>query len=252
MKRKKERRAGFSAGPHKLRVEYYDLAGQKEIHVGWRKKGAKEWVWLSDKPAAERKKWPAIILAPSKGRAVIYRNFVAGTTARAIGVGFPGGINMAYSGDHLAPELIWTGAFIDAGHHWTNRGQGSEPPAGNQVVKLTTKPSLPAEARPLGYELDAAGNPTFVTAIGALHLHDAYTPSSGTGLHRTITVTGSGPSTNSITLVEGVPVKPAGPDAYEIDGKLTVTVKSAKLTESGALVLPLVPGDATELRYTWK
>jgi hypothetical protein len=44
---------------------------------------------------------------------VIYRHFIAGTPARAIGVGFPNGTNIAHSAENLAPELFWTGNFMD-------------------------------------------------------------------------------------------------------------------------------------------
>lgn len=250
--REKETTAKFSAGPHKLRVEYYDVGGTEEIHVAWRKKGSKDWVWLSNEAQNANKEWPPIILFPSQERAVIYRNFVADTTPRAIGIGFPGGINMAYSADHHAPELIWTGLFIDAGHHWTARGQGNEPPAGEKVVKLTSKPALPATTKSRGYKLDRAGNPTFITEVGSLRLQDSYTPTPPAGLTRTLKVSGSSTNPENLTLAEGIPIKDIGSNAYELDGKVTLTVKAAKLVDGKTLVLPLAPGTTSELQYTWK
>lgn len=245
--RTQETTSALNAGPHKLRVEYYDIAGQKEIQVAWRKKGSPEWSYLTE--ASNPKAWPPIILAP-ENRAIIYRNFIDKTTPRSIGVGFPGGVNLAYSADHLAPELIWTGDFIDAGHHWTNRGQGNEPPAGKSVVNLTTKPVLPAEARFQGYKLDPAGNPTFATQLGGLQLLDSYTASAPATLIRVLKINGTDTG-RTLTLVDGPPVKAVALDTYDIGENLTITTKSAMIS-GGKLVLPLVPGSSTEIRYAWK
>ena len=59
--------------------------------------------WLTDPPASISKPRPSIVLAPTGDRPVIYRNFIDGTTPRAIGVGFPGGINLAYLFSRIDP-----------------------------------------------------------------------------------------------------------------------------------------------------
>lgn len=248
-KRGKEMTSRFSVGSHKFRAEYYDVLGQQEIHIAWRKKGEKEWTYLTDESKGG-KDWPAIVLSPTASRAVIYRNFISETTTRSIGVGFPGGVNMAYSTDLFAPEFIWTGSFIDAGRHWTNRGQGSEPPAGNHVVKLIGKPAIAGTARHRGYQLDPAGNPTFATDVGDLRILDSYSPAAPAGLLRFLKVTGK-TTTEDLTLTEGLSVNPAGTDTFDLAGKLTITAKGAKIA-GGNLVLPLMPGTTTEIRYTWK
>jgi mono/diheme cytochrome c family protein len=242
----------LSKGPHKVQVDYFETKGKKEIHVGWRKSGDKPWTWLTDETVNNGKSWPEILLAPTAEAAVIYRNFIAETSPRAIGVGFPGGINMAYSGDNLGPELIWTGKFIDAGRHWTDRGIGNQPPAGKNIVKLTGKPVFPANASAQGYILDSAGNPTFATSVGKLKVLDSYTSSPPATLVRVIKVSGTSGSTASMTLADGMPVATSSPDTYDLDGKISLIVKAAKRTGPRSLVLPLVPGTTTEIRYLWK
>jgi mono/diheme cytochrome c family protein len=247
--REKEAIIPASAGPHKFRAEYYDLLGEKALQIAWRQKGQKEWNFLTEETKSAAKTWPPIILNPTE-RPIIYRNFIEKTSPRAIGVGFPGGVNLAYSVDNLAPELIWTGAFIDAGHHWTDRGIGNEPPAGQKVVKLTTTPTLDKTARFRGYKLDPAGNPSFSVQFGELSLLDGYTTSTSS-LIRSLKVSGKSSGSPALTLVDGVAVTAAGPDTFDVGGKLTLTAKSAKILD-GKLVLPLVPGTTTEIRYLWK
>ncbi len=246
-KRGTEGNIQLAAGTRKFRAEYYDVLGVQEIHIAWQKKGGKEWAYLTDETGG--KTWPPIILAPKSGRPVIYRNFIAGTTPRAIGFGFPGGVNLAYSADHLAPELIWTGDFIDAGHHWTDRGIGNEPPAGQKIVNLTSTPALPAGALFRGYKLDPAGFPTFSVTLGDLVLLDSYNVSQPATLIRQLKVSGKSSSQTTLTLSEAA--QATAPDTFDLGGKLILIAKSARL-EGGKLVLPLVPGTTTEIRYLWK
>ncbi|MEY3894995.1 MAG: hypothetical protein RLZZ214_514, partial [Verrucomicrobiota bacterium] len=231
----------LAAGTHKFRTEYYDVLGVQEIHIAWRKKGDKNWVYLTDETSG--KSWPPILLAPKSGRPVIYRNFISGTTPRAIGIGFPGGVNLAYSADNLAPELMWTGDFIDAGHHWTDRGIGNEPPAGQKVVNPTSKPALPAGALFRGYKLDPAGFPTFSVKFDELILLDSYTTSQPATLIRQLKVSGKSNTPALLTLADGPVVQATAPDTFDLGGKLTIIAKSARL-DGGKLVLPLVPGTA--------
>ena len=137
-----------------------------------------------------------------------YRNFIEGTTPRAIGFGFPGGANLVYSADHLAPELVWSGDFMDAGRHWTNRGQGNQPPSGENVTKLTTQRFLPSEARFRGYSLDPQGNPTFKVTIGDQVLSDSWKPGPNMTLLRTLTLEG-GTETLEIQLGKDITITAA-------------------------------------------
>ncbi len=246
--RDKQATIPVTAGAHKFRTEYYDISGEKGLQVAWRAKGSKEWNYLSDESKANAKAWPPIILTPTE-RPIIYRNFIEKTTPRAIGVGFPGGVNLAYSVDNLAPELIWIGAFIDAGHHWTDRGIGNEPPAGQKIVKLTSSPTIDTAAQFRGYKLDATGNPSFSVEFQGLTLVDSYTVSAAS-LIRKMTVSGKSSGEVNLTLVDGPSVKADGADSFSVGDNLTLMVKSAKIV-GNKLILPLVPG-TTEIHYVWK
>jgi mono/diheme cytochrome c family protein len=188
--RSKTGKIRLTKGLHPIRIEYYEVTLNEGLQFGWKGPGMKNFKWLSEETAGNTKKYPEILLSP-KDRPIIYRNFIAGTTSRAIGVGFPGEINLAWSADHLGPELMWTGKFIDAGLHWTDRGAGNQQPAGESVVKLSA-PSLPEGALFKGYSLDRQGNPTFNIKIGDQTLTDFWKPGPNRTLVRTLTLTGGG------------------------------------------------------------
>lgn len=87
---------------------------------------------------------------------------------------------------------MWTGDFIDASGHWLDRGGNNPPPAGDNLIRLTSRKSLPDTARFKGYTLDAAGNPTFIVQIGKQTLTDLWKPSGDKALERTLILKGEG------------------------------------------------------------
>ncbi|MEO8615710.1 MAG: PA14 domain-containing protein [Luteolibacter sp.] len=218
----------LTQGSQPFRVEYLEVVGQQGIALGWQGPGDNQWKWLSKNSPKKTKVRVTIPIEPENGRPVIYRNFIAGTTPRAIGVGFPGGVNLAYSADNLAPELIWTGKFIDGAPKWLERGTDNNPPAGENVVTLTKSRFLPKEARFKGYKLDPAGNPTFSVQIGEQILLDSWKAESG-ALVRKLTISGS-------PLEITIPQSP----------KLTIEGSSGNPT------LLLTPGQPVTLTYRWK
>jgi mono/diheme cytochrome c family protein len=238
--RAKQGKITLQKGDHVFRVEYLEVNGEEGLAIGWRGPGVQSWQWLTDDRTDESAQWPEIPIEPTANRAAIYRNFIKGTTPRAIGIGFPGGVNLAYSADHLAPELIWTGKFMDGGRHWTDRGVGAEPPAGENVVTLSGVRALPDTARFKGYKLDPAGNPTFSVQLGTQFLLDSWKPSNK-ALIRTIRLNGNGPGVE--ILVSDRP----------LDGEISLTAEPAALQTSGTkTTLKLAPGQPATLTYRWK
>lgn len=243
----------LEAGQHPIRIEYLEYKGQQDIALAMKGPGIKGWRALSQKPVQPEK--PKIMIAPSAGRAVIYRNFIDGTTPRGIGFGFPGGVNLAYSADHLAAELIWTGDFMDGSLHWIERGQGKQPPAGERVVKLSTARVLPPEARFRGYKLDAAGNPTFSTQLGQRFLLDAWKPGASAGsaeLVRTLTLNGAGEALE-LPLADQLPARPAAEHAWQLGDTIELRSEQAAIeVRDGKAFLKLAPGRPVALTYRWK
>lgn len=243
----------LSAGSHPIRIEYVEFRGQESISLAMKGPGIPGWRNLSDNPIPPEK--PSLMVVPTAERAVIYRNFIADTTPRAIGVGFPGGVNLAYSADNLAPELVWTGAFIDGARHWIDRGQGNQPPAGEKQVKLSGSRALAEGARFRGYKLDPAGNPTFSVQLGKQFLLDSWKPVGSEGspaFLRTLTVNGQG-SPVEFMISDKLPLKKAGDQDYELGDAIQIHAENAALeSRDGKTYLKLVSGKPVTLTYRWK
>jgi len=129
---------------------------------------------------------------------IIYRNFIEGAGPRAIGVGYPEKVHVAWDAEHMRLALVWRGAFIDAGKHWTGRGQGFQTPLGDAVFSPdvasaiavlaspgaawpVAKPDQPAGERRdgprfRGYSLDAQGRPTFNWSIDGMRIGEKIEP----------------------------------------------------------------------------
>ena len=116
-----------------------------------------------------------------KDRPVVQRAFTDGVGVRAILVGFPTGVHLAYDGDKGGPGLAWKGRFFDAYLTWYSRFPAFEKPLGEQVVAWP-KPA----GRFLGYRLDAKGNPTFLNEQAGVKVEEAYEGIEN-GLRRTVT-----------------------------------------------------------------
>ena len=96
-------------------------------------------------------------LVPSD-RPIVQRTFFEKAGGRAILVGFPGGIHVAFNGDRGHPARVWRGRFFDAYETWFLRKAEFQKPLGKDALEFGPPPS-PNRFR--GYELDKAGNPIF-------------------------------------------------------------------------------------------
>ena len=146
---------------------------------------------------------------------IVYRNFIEGAGPRAIAVGFPDNVHVAWDADQLRLALVWRGAFIDAGKHWTGRGQGFQSPLGDGVFTPDAAPSVAVLASPespwpvakpdqpaggqgdgvrfRGYSLDAQGRPTFNWSNGGMRISEKIEPvveGGKTMVRRTIRLAG--------------------------------------------------------------
>src|SRR5262249_4227592 len=108
------------------------------------------WLYLKDGSSAQPPvglgKNP-IPLVPVAG-AILYRNFIAGAGTRAIAVGYPEKAHLAFDANDLRIALLWQGAFIDAGRHWTDRGDGFQGPLGDNILRLHAGAPFAVLARP--------------------------------------------------------------------------------------------------------
>ena len=244
--RAKQGKVKLSRGAHAFRTEYLEYRGHQGIALGWQAPGEKRWRWLSNEKPRTTELRTQIPIEPAGTRPVIYRNFIFGTTPRGIGVGFPGGLNLAYSADNMAPELIWTGKFMDGSFKWLERGTDNSPPAGENVTNIGIGKYY-EDGRFLGYKLDAAGNPTFLVKIKDVILSDSWHAESG-ALVRKLSLVGKGRQ----NIKFGDDLKSQG-TTYLDKSNLTIDIGDAEVWyHKGMVDVIVTDAKPATLTYRWK
>ncbi len=224
------------------------------------------WRYLADGPKAALPygvgKEPMPLVA--QDAALIYRNFIDGAGPRAIGVGYPEKINLAFDANDLRYALLWHKEFMDASRHWSGRGEGYQPPLGEGILQLPAGPPVailqgkedPWPAKALkdkgykfrGYRLGDKLRPTFLYELGGVHVEDVMLPvhdKDGAHFQRTVTVTSEQmPDNVWFRAASGSSVKDLGNGWFAIGTDLKVQVEAATApvvrTSAGKMEL-LVP-----------
>ena len=138
----------------------------------------------------------------------------------AINVGHPARIHYTYNLANGALVRVWRGDFLDNTPMWHNRGDGSARPQG-AIVDLSDEPPLAVltdqkaawpdtlvhettDFKYLGYDLDAAGLPTFRYRMHGVTVLDKIAPlDGGRGFARTINIEGKAPNRLTFRLGKG-------------------------------------------------
>lgn len=122
------------------------------------------------------------IMLSAKDRPIVVRTFLKDAGSRAIAVGYPSGPHFAFDASSARLIAVWTGEFLDASGAWAGRGGNVtggrgrniwQAPEGASWLLLTadapvpsaTDASAPPRSSFKGYELDAAGIPTFRSTL---------------------------------------------------------------------------------------
>ncbi|MFN0079645.1 MAG: PA14 domain-containing protein [Prosthecobacter sp.] len=277
----KEKGVQLEQGEHEFRLEYFQGGGNIDLYAAW--KGAdfqitplSKWLHPNWQGGAKKQKEfdPIPLIATTEP--VIYRNFIQGAGNRGIGVGYPGGINLAWSAESMNLALLWRGAFIDAAKHWNSRGGGHQPPLGYDVLQPTGEvtPAFfitdkPDAAWPKwdktkrydglawkGYALDAKRSPTFRYTWHDAEIEESFTvegngnqPDGNAKVIRTLKVSGKLPANAWYRIASGQ-FEPKD-DSFLIKGvkPFLITTASAQIAGSN-LVIPAKPGTMT-ITYQW-
>ena len=278
----KEGKTKLTAGGHDVRVEYFQGTGEAEIYLAW--KGAdfpvtalSKWVHpnapvggASGKPIAKKKAGKTGIPLVVSKEPIVYQNFIANAGGRPIGVGYPGGFNLAWSAAQMNLTLLWRGDFIDAALHWIDRGGGEQPPLGEDQVRPAGDAAVPlailsspeaewpkADKNKLadgfdwkGYTLDAKRFPTFMYEWSGVKVTDRFDTEgealSGGKLIRTIKLSGTIPANTYLRVASGAVQPDAG--GFSVDGGLHVAVTGAQVAGRNLLVPARVE---IKITYTW-
>lgn len=196
------------------------------------------------------KAWETIELVPSQ-ELYFYRGSIdQGGSARAIAIGSPSELHFVFDPISGGPTLLWSGRFIDAGRHWTNRGSGLESPMGRAISVLGSGISWQAEMPEvwpaydtdeadldirkrfidyLGYQLESDRlGAAFRYRIGGQAIKDHYRPVDGNTLQRTISHSGEEPV--YLRLLEiGEATEPGSASPYPIDQSTVLEMVSKPL-----------------------
>ena len=274
MNRTREGRILLEPGQAKLRLEYYNYSGNEGIAMSMRQ--GKAWTHFTRKKAEKnpRKFTPIPIVVKEEAR--IYRNFIRDVSARGIGVGYPGGVNLAFSADEFGPSAVWIGDFIDAGRHWSGRGQGFQPPAGQRIVVLGGEPSYALaskgfkswpkswqpelKARFTGYVLDEKRRPEFRYEFSGIQVRDKPEAVGGRELVRNLSFkVKDTPPEGFMMRLSGSDAKAIGSHSFQLGNGVRLEIAKSEgveaiVTKEGVfLELKLKTGEnRIGLRYVWK
>jgi azurin len=277
----REKGLTLEKGEHEFRLEYFQGGGQIELYAAW--KGAdfqitplSKWLHPNWKGGAKKKQDFAPIPLVVKEEPVVYRNFIQGAGNRGIGVGYPGGINIAWSAESMNLALVWRGAFIDASRHWNSRGGGHEKPLGYDVIQptgevtpaffVTDKPDADwpkwdkakryEDFKWRGYSLDAKRLPTFRYTWHEAEIEESFTvegsgnkPDGNARLIRTIKVNGRLPANAWYRIGSGPFDNNDGVFTHKGPLSYRITAQGAQIADSN-LVIPAKPGTMT-ITYQW-
>lgn len=191
----------------------------------------------------------------------------------AVHVGDPSGLHYSYDLDNGALFQVWKGDFLWTSPMWDDRGDGSSRPRGTllllQDVPLVVADAgsavgAPAKAgeattlermrestqyKPLGYDIDPEGHPTFRYQIfGATVTDQIRVQDGGKVLTRTVSTDGL-PSDRPLLyrLATGTVIEPAGEGTWFVDGRRyylrlaggQADVRVEKVGEKAVLTVPV-------------
>ena len=233
------------------------------------------WSYLASGQVA--KNLPPGLIAPKlelvpKLEPLIYRNFIEGAGSRAIGVGYPEKVNLAFDANQLCLALLWHGQFMDASRHSTGRGEGFQPPLGYSVVKFPSgapfavldDPKMPwpkTSARAVGYQFrgyvyDPHRRPEFHYDFGETKISDLFLPAkfsaeAEAGFRRKLSLQAVKPTANLwFRAALANKVEDLGNATFLVDGSVRLAFPSVatQLKGAGGPQILVRPGEGkTEL-----
>lgn len=275
-------------GEHTFELRYFDGGGQTGLSLMVNGPGLKNvplTTTVSKAKATKPKPDPIMLTSENPGEAVLYRNFIDSSNPRGIAVGYPGGVNICWDADVMNVAMVWRGGFMDASRHWTNRGQGNQPPAGFDIMKPGSGLPLqvledegetwvtrhegkiaydrdkpPAERKTMktfvhrhpdyrfrGYELDEKRFPTFRYDFQDLKVEDRFDPASVDGVEAVKrSISLAGSAKAGTQLRVASTISGEPTDGwYPLGGMAKMKVEGAEAKVRGKELLVKISGDST-------
>lgn len=220
------------------------------------------------------------------GEPLIHRTFMSEVGPRAILVGSPDGLHVAFDANVVRLAKAWRGKFFDAKAGREGRGGAFAGPAGTDVIDLPTGPSFSVLSAPdaawpapqpnernvggrfRGYRTDKSGQPTFLYSLAEVDIAETPLPvlrKGGPVLVRRFVLSGKDLPGLTFLAASGAKIDGAGAEGpsagvWVVDGKVKVRVdpKLNPVVRDHAGVkqllvpVPLAGGKAAfEVEMTW-
>jgi hypothetical protein len=188
----------------------------------------------------------AMVLAP-EDEPIVFRTFMTGVSPRAIVVGYPESVHVAFDANVIRLAKVWRGGFFDAQGTWSGRAGRFLEPYGDEVIKLPPGPALafledatspwpPATmtdrnvgGRFVGYRLDEERRPIFMYELNGILVEEQPVPvisAGGANLLRRFSLEAASPSGQLYLLVaEGDEILQNDDGSWTVDAVATVTLR---------------------------
>ncbi len=212
--------------------------------------------------------------------AQMLRRSYPGIGKRGIGVGYPGGVNLAYDAEQMRLAMIWKGKFVDPVGVWTGQGSGNVRPLGKPFdfakgpeLDDATNPWVADESRPpdhqfQGYILDEFRRPTFRYLFENVDVEDFFSQVVDEATHqiflrRAVRLSSTdGRDSLSFRIASSPAIADEGNGWFSIGSEIRIRVMSnpaagvVDVADGQQLQIPLnlAAGQAMELiiDYVWK
>jgi len=179
---------------------------------------------------------------------ILHRTFMAGVGPRAVLVGYPEQLNVAFDGNLVRLATAWRGKFFDTKGMWEGRGGKANEPLGTAVLSLPATATFarlasaderwPSPARNpddgdvarnvggkfLGYDLDADKRPVFRYRQAGVEIREQPIPRlqpGGVQLTRKFELSGKADHFFMLAA-QGKTIESTSPGEYVVDGKQTI------------------------------
>jgi mono/diheme cytochrome c family protein len=184
---------------------------------------------------------------------IIHRTFMAEIGPRAILVGYPDSLNVAFDANAVRLAKAWRGRFFDAKGMWEGRGGSALGPLGIDVINLPPGPAFAvladsgaewpaprAKQRDVGgdfkgYVLDKEMRPAFRYVLNGVEVRESPVPllkPGGASLVRRFELTSKSDVAGLHFLAaSGKQIEPTSAGAWKVDDKLTVRLTAGASAE---------------------
>ena len=189
----------------------------------------------------------SMVLRPTD-EPILFRTFMTDTSPRAIVVGYPESVHVAFDANVIRLAKVWRGGFFDAQGTWSGRAGRFLDPYGDEVIIMPPGPALafldnvdtpwpPVKMTDrniggqfLGYRLDEQRRPIFMYRLENIDIEEHFVPvvsPGGTNLVRHFALEAGAVSGELYLLVaEGDEITQNQDGSWAIDNSLTVAVRA--------------------------